>query len=57
MLTPDIYGEGKEQKDFSILVKGFKPSSDKGMVYSLEEEILNEIQEMKDIGAKLHILK
>lgn len=57
VLTPDTYGEGKEQKDFSILVKGFKPSSNKGMENSLEEEILNEIQEMKEIGTKLHMLK
>ncbi len=57
VLTPDIYGEGKEQKDFSILVKGFKPSSEKSMVNSLEEEILSEIQEMKEIGTKLYRLK
>lgn len=57
VLTPDVYGEGKKQTDFKILVKGFKPSTDEEMVSSLQEKILNEIQEMKDIGKELDTLK
>lgn len=57
VLTPDIYGEGKEQRDFNILVKGFKPSETDNMINSLQEELLSEIQEMKGIGARLYTLK
>jgi hypothetical protein len=57
VLTPDIYGEGKEQKDFNILIKGFKPSVTNETVDSLREQLLSEIQEMKSVGDRLRTIK
>ncbi|MDR1771503.1 MAG: hypothetical protein LBS02_12815 [Hungatella sp.] len=57
VLTPDIYGDGREQRDFNILVKGFKPALTDNMVDSLQKELLREIQEMKSISARLHTMK
>lgn len=56
-LTPDIYGEGRKQTDFNILIKGFKPSTTNEFIDSLQEELLSEIKEMKSIGDTLRNIK
>ncbi|WP_075721479.1 nuclease domain-containing protein [Roseburia sp. 499] len=53
VLTPDDFGEGREQRDFNILVKGFKPTTDSEKENSLKEELFNEIHALEKRGISL----
>lgn len=50
-LTPDYSGDGKEQKDFNILVKGFKPTNDN--IGTLKEDIFEEIASLENRALSL----
>ena len=51
VLTPDDLGDGKEQTDFNILVKEFKPTYEERQM--LEEELFMEIVKLEDRGISL----
>lgn len=53
VLTPDVQGDGKSQDDFSILVKGFKPSSTDEWNQALMNEINDSIKELVSNSYKL----
>lgn len=53
VLTPDSSGEGKKQTDCEILVKTFKPNSVNGLIDSLQQELMNNIMEMKSVACRL----
>ncbi|MGN0323209.1 MAG: DUF2357 domain-containing protein [Oliverpabstia sp.] len=53
VLTPDEHGDGKSQDDFSILVKGFKPTDTDELVKSVTDELNTVISELKEISQEL----
>jgi hypothetical protein len=53
VLTPDIHGDGKSQDDFSILIKGFKPTDTDELIKSVTEELDTVISELKEISQEL----
>lgn len=57
VLTPDHNAEGREQKEFEILVKDLKPSMDDSLQKSVEEAIINEIISIKETGQKVKNIK
>ena len=57
VLTPDDLGEGKEQQDFEILVKGFKAANDDDRVDSLKNLLHAEIDALENRFVKLQELK
>lgn len=57
VLTPDDLGEGKEQQDFEILVKGFKAANDDERVDSLKSLLYAEIDALENRFVKLQELK
>lgn len=46
VLTPDDLGDGKEQNEFEILVKGFKPSDEPDILDSVKELLFDEIEKI-----------
>lgn len=53
VLTPDMFGDGKSQDDFSILIKTFKPASTEEWNLSLAEELRKTIEELKEVSRDL----
>lgn len=47
VLTPDDLGEGKEQEDFKILVKGFKASDGDERINQVKTVLMNEIEKVE----------
>lgn len=44
VLTPDDFGEGKEQKDFNIVIKSYKASDAKDRQETVKEDLIKEIR-------------
>ena len=42
----DLYGEGKEQSDFNIVVKCFKPIKEISLTENLKYDLMNELNTM-----------
>ncbi len=53
VLTPDTHGDGKNQEDFGILVKGFKPANTDELIISVTDELNAIIIELKEISQEL----
>ncbi|MGN0484814.1 MAG: DUF2357 domain-containing protein [Lachnospiraceae bacterium] len=49
VLTPDVRGEGRENEDFHIRVKSFKPSNTHEMEESLKNELFENISDAESI--------
>ena len=48
-----MFGDGKSQDDFSILIKTFKPASTEEWNLSLAEELRKTIEELKEVSRDL----
>ena len=46
VLTPDLYGDGIIKSDFNIFIKSFRPTEDKSLEHSVEEELLKKISSL-----------